>query len=233
MKEKIRNIIKDEKQFEQVLEVAMDNVGKERDKQIVSSIQNMSEDDFSAMIAGMKDDDIQEEIAAAATAKPGTSKTVPLWKRTYMRVIAACLLLVLVVGVVRNVDLNTGSNQYASLFDTYNNFNEQTRKHLTEYKIGDNKRINGKGAKTTAAILEESAKLICTGNVSDTKAGVQKLKELLTLNYKPSLAPEIHWYLGMGYLKLNMPTEATYELELVKKANGAHASDAAKILEQI
>lgn len=224
MKEKIRNIIKDEKQFEQVLEVAMDNVGKERDKQIVSSIQNMSEDDFSAMIAGMKDDDIQVELPV---------KVVPLWKRTYMRVIAACLLLVLVVGVVRNVDLNTGSNQYASLFDTYNNFNEQTRKHLTEYKIGDNKRINGKGAKTTAAILEESAKLICTGNVSDTKAGVQKLKELLTLNYKPSLAPEIHWYLGMGYLKLNMPTEATYELELVKKANGAHASDAAKILEQI
>lgn len=224
MKEKIRNIIKDEKQFEQVLEVAMDNVGKERDKQIVSSIQNMSEDDFSAMIAGMKDDDIQVELPV---------KVVPLWKRTYMRVIAACLLLVLVVGVVRNVDLNTGSNQYASLFDTYNNFNEQTRKHLTEYKIGDNKRINGKGAKTTAAILEESAKLICTGNVSDTKAGVQKLKELLTLNYKPSLGPEIHWYLGMGYLKLNMPTEATYELELVKKANGAHASDAAKILEQI
>lgn len=224
MKEKIRNIIKDEKQFEQVLEVAMDNVGKERDKQIVSSIQNMSEDDFSAMITGMKDDDIQVELPV---------KVVPLWKRTYMRVIAACLLLVLVVGVVRNVDLNTGSNQYASLFDTYNNFNEQTRKHLTEYKIGDNKRINGKGAKTTAAILEESAKLICTGNVSDTKAGVQKLKELLTLNYKPSLAPEIHWYLGMGYLKLNMPTEATYELELVKKANGAHASEAAKILEQI
>lgn len=228
MKEKIRNIIKDEKQFEQVLEVAMDNVGKERDKQIVSSIQNMSEDDFSAMIAGMKDDDLQVEL-------PGIDepKIVPLWKRTYMRVIAACIAAIIVISIAQYVDVNTGSSQYASLFDTYNNFNEQTRKHLTEYKIGDNKRINGKGAKTTAAILEESAKLICTGNVSDTKAGVQKLKELLTLNYKPSLAPEIHWYLGMGYLKLNMPTEATYELELVKKANGAHASDAAKILEQI
>ncbi len=228
MKEKIRNIIKDEKQFEQVLEVAMDNVGKERDKQIVGSIQNMSEDDFSAMIAGMKDDDLQVEL-------PGIDepKIVPLWKRTYMRVIAACIAAILVISIAQYVDVNTGSSQYASLFDTYNNFNEQTRKHLTEYKIGDNKRINGKGAKTTAAILEESAKLICTGNVSDTKAGVQKLKELLTLNYKPSLGPEIHWYLGMGYLKLNMPTEATYELELVKKANGAHASEAAKILEQI
>lgn len=228
MKEKIRNIIKDEKQFEQVLEVAMDNVGKERDKQLVGSIQNMSENDFSAMIAGMKDDDLQVEI-------PGidTPKVVPLWKRTYIRVIAACLLAFVVVSVVRNVDLNTGNNQYASLFDTYNNFNEQTRKHLTEYKIGDNKRINGKGAKTTAAILEESAKLICTGNVSDTKAGVQKLKELLTLNYKPSLGPEIHWYLGMGYLKLNMPTEATYELELVRKANSVHASEAADVLNKM
>ena len=231
MKEKIRNIIKDDEQFEQALGVAMENVGKERDQKTVDSIKNMTEDDFSAMLAGMEDDDIQVELPGID--EPVKDKTVPLWKRTYIRVIAACLLLVLVVGVVRNVDLNTGSNQYASLFDTYNNFNDQTRQHLTEYKIGDNKRINGKGAKTTAAFLEESAKLICTGNVSDTKEGVQKLKELLTLNYKPSLAPEIHWYLGMGYLKLNMPTEATYELELVKKAHGAHASEAAKILEQI
>ena len=231
MKEKIRNIIKDDEQFEQALGVAMENVGKERDQKTVDSIKNMTEDDFSAMLAGMKDDDIQVELPGID--EPVKGKVIPLWKRTYIRVIAACLLLVLVVGVVRNVDLNTGSNQYASLFDTYNNFNEQTRKHLTEYKIGDNKRINGKGAKTTAAILEESAKLICTGNVSDTKEGVQKLKELLTLNYKPSLAPEIHWYLGMGYLKLNMPTEATYELELVKKAHGAHASEAADVLKKM
>lgn len=232
MKEKIRNIIKDEKQFEQVLGVAMENVGIERDRKTVESIKNMTENDFRAMLDGMKGDDIHVDLPVAAAALE-SGKVVPLWKRTYMRVIAACMLVLVVVGVVRNVDLNTGSNQYASLFDTYNNFNEQTRQHLTEYKIGDNKRINGKGAKTTAAILEESAKLICLGNVKDTKEGVRKLKELLTLNYKPSLAPEIHWYLGMGYLKLNMPTEATYELELVKKANSTHASEAAKILEQI
>ncbi|MCQ2245002.1 MAG: hypothetical protein MJZ32_12190 [Bacteroidaceae bacterium] len=229
MKEKIRDIIKNEKQFKQVLETAMENVGKERDQQIVGSMKNMNEADFCAMIANMKGDDIHVDL-------PGIDQppvAIPLWKRTYMKVIAACIAAILVISLAQYVDVNTGSSQYASLFDTYNNFNEQTRKHLTEYKIGDDKRINGKGAKTTAAILEESAKLICTGNVSDTKAGVQNLKELLTLNYKPSLAPEIHWYLGMGYLKLNQPSDAKIELQSVKNAGKAHASEAAKVLEEI
>lgn len=226
MKEKIRDIIKDEKQFEQVLKTAMENVGKERDQHTVGSMKSMDEADFCAMIAGMKGDDIHVDL-------PGideTPVTIPLWKRTYMRVIAACIAAILVISIAQYVDVNTGSSQYASLFGTYGKYDA---KQLETYKIGDNKRINGKGAKTTAAILEESAKLICNGNVKDTRQGVQKLKELLTLNYKPSLAPEIHWYLGMGYLKLNQPSDAKIELQYVKNAGKAHASEAEKVLQEI
>lgn len=228
MKDKIRNIIKDDEQFLDSLGIAMEHVGKERDQKTVDSIKSMEEDDFRSMIAGMKGDDIHVELPDV-----DVPSIVPLWKRTYVRLIAACIVAFLVIGVAHKVDIKTDANQYASLFKTYGGFNSLTEKKLEEYKIGDNKRVNGKGAKTTAAILEESAKLICTGNISETKTGVSELKQLLTLNYKPSLAPEIHWYLGMGYLKLNMPTDAKIELEYVKKAGKAHASEAAEILEQI
>lgn len=234
MKEKIRNIIKNDEQFEQALGVAMENVGKERDQKTVDSIKSMTEDDFRAMLDGMKDDDILVELPpVAADENPESGKVVPLWKRTYMRVIAACIVAILVIGLANKVNISTGSEQYASLFDRYGNFNALTEKRLAEYKIGDNKRINGKGAKTTAAILEESAKCICTGNISETKEGVEKLKELLLLNYKPSLAPEIHWYLGMGYLKLNQPNDAKIELEYVKNAGKTHAADAATVLTEM
>lgn len=230
MKEKVRNIIKDNSQFEQVLGTAMESVGKERDQRTVNSMKAMSEDDFCAMISGMRGKDIHVELPDGDEE----AKAIPLWRRTYVRLIAACIVALLAIGIVQKIDISTGSNQYASLFETYGSFNELTKKQLEEYKIGDNKRINKKGGRTTAAILEESAGLICNGNISDTRNGVQQLKELLVLKEcKQSLKPEIHWYLGLGYLKLNMPTEAKYELEIVKNTQSPHASDAAEVLKKI
>jgi len=229
MKEKIRDIISDEKQFENVLETSMEKVGKKRDQNILGSINNMKEDDFSKMIEGLKGDDIHVEL-------PDTDgedgKVVPLWRRTYIKLIAACVVAICLIGIANQFNLSAGDNQYASLFGNNGKF-DKIEKQLQEFKIGDNRRVNGKGGRTTAAILEESAEKICDGNVRETKEGVSKLKELLTLNYNPALESEIHWYLGMGYLKLNQPTDAKIELEYVKKRGGVHANEASSILKQI
>lgn len=231
MKEKIRNIINDESQFEHSLEELMEMVGKERDQKIVDSVKNMGEENFRAMLSGMRGKPLHVDLPDVDDTD--STKVVPLWRRTYLKVIAVCAVALLVIGVAYKVDFNPSANQSALLFKTYGSFDGLTQKKLEVYKIGDKKRINGKGGKTTAAILEESAKKICDSNLREAKEGVAELKELLTLDYKRSLAPEIHWYLGMGYLRLNMPKDAKIELKYVEKMKGAHASEATDVLKKI
>lgn len=227
MKEEARKIIENDKAFENVLESAMERVGKERDQKTLADMKKMDEEDFRKMIEGMKGSDITVDVIDNSLK----TKIVSLFAdRTILKIAVACIIAIVAIGIVHKVDMGAGANKCASMFEQYAKYDGV---RMESYKVGDNSRVNIKGFKSTAAILEESAKKICEGSIRDTKEGVADLKTLLTLNYKKNLEPEIHWYIALGYLKLNDTSAAKLELDMVNGFNSLHKNEAVSILKQI
>lgn len=202
--------------FEQLVSEAVNNIGVKRDKAMIEHIGGMT----------------HEELDQLLHPKRKRRATI----MTIVRLAAACAAVLVIIIAVGQLDLG-GNTRYgnASLFNTYY---KEYRMDATSFDAaGDH--INAMGGKSTAAYIEEASTLINKKHSKhDLRRGITLLERLLTYNYKPSLANEIHWYLGLGYLKDNRTDKAKSELRMVidlekARAINVHTSDAQDIIRQM
>ena len=201
-----------------LLSKAMGIVGDRRDRAIVSSVSRMSEAEFKAMLS---------EPGDAVAPDKGRRRA-----RVYLmiRLAAACAVLMLVLVGINYMNIGKSTRSTASMFNDY---------YKTSYNIKSapfdarNDKVNVQGRRSTASYLEESSKMICSHNIREVRKGVKELEKLLTWGYKPELSHEIHWYLGLGYLKDNRIDDAMEQFHIVCDLNSPHKENAQKILRRL
>lgn len=209
------NIIDDDRQFEALLRQAMSNQGRKKDNEIISSLRDMTEEQLM-------------ESLSSPTSSQATKPKFDWYKSVAFRAAAACIIFAVCLFGISRIDFGrSDQNQYASLFNTY--YNDQAVDLQLFQTGGDN--YNVAGGKSTAKILEEASRDLKSNSNRKVARGIAKLENLLTLNYKKSLAPEIHWYLGLGYLKQGRVELARKEMETVVAFGKAHADEAKSLLE--
>ena len=214
-KNKLENIIDDDRQFERLLKIAMADKGRETDNQIISALRETTEEQLRDSLANP---------TAPQIIKPKTA----WYKSVVFRAAAACIIFAVCFFGITRIDFGkSNQGQYASLFNTY--YNDQAVNLELFQTGGDN--YNVSGGKSTAKILEEASLELNSNSNRRVAQGVAKLENLLTLNYKKSLAPEIHWYLGLGYLKQGRVELARKEMETVVAFGKAHSGEAKSLLE--
>lgn len=202
--------------FEQLLTQAVQNVGTHRDRALIKSLGYMTHEQLELML------------------RPQQRRGSTLM--TLARLAAACAVVAVIIVAVGRLNFG-GNTQYenASLFNSY--YKEYNVSNATFDAASD--RINTLGGKSTAAYIEEASILISKKHSKhDLRRGIALLEQLLTYGYKPELAHEIHWYLGLGYLKDNRTDKVKSEMltviELEKtQAINVHSKDAKKIIKQI
>lgn len=202
--------------FEQLVSEAVNNVGRKRDNALLKNIGAMSHEELDQLL------------------RPQRKKHTPIM--TIVRLAAACAAVLVIIIAVGQLDLGSNTRYgNASLFNTY--YKAYRTDAAAFDAAGDH--INAMGGKSTAAYIEEASTLINKKHSKhDLRRGIALLERLLTYNYKSSLANEIHWYLGLGYLKDNRTDKAKSELRMVidlekSRAINIHASDARDILRHI
>jgi len=79
--------------------------------------------------------------------------------------------------------------------------------------------------------LEMEASVL--GSLMIDGRGIARLENLLERPYKPELEHEIHWYLGLAYLKDNRTNKAREEFLKVIYLKSPHSADAEKLLQQM
>lgn len=208
---------KESQAFERFLTQSVDNVGRQRDNALLGQIGSMSHDELDYILH----------------AQPVRRRTPVM---TIVRLAAACVAIAVIITIVGHIDFGI-STQYgnASLFNTY--YREYKVDNAAFNVTGD--RINNLGGKNTAAYIEEASILINRKHSKhDLRRGITLLEQLLTYGYEPLLAHEIHWYLGLGYLKDNRMNKAEREFRTVielEKTQGksVHCLDAKKIIRQM
>lgn len=212
---KLDNIIDDDRQFERLLMQAMSKQGREKDKEIISSLRDTTEEQ------------LRESLADPTSTQAVKSKFV-WYKSVVFRAAAACIIFAVCFFGLSRIDFGRrDQNQYASLFNTY--YSDHAVNLQLFQSGGDN--YNVAGGKSTAKILEEASRDLKSNSNRKVARGIAKLENLLTLNYKKSLASEIHWYLGLGYLKQGRVELSRKELETVVAFGKAHADEAKSLLE--
>ena len=218
MKKELTNILNDDKQLESALCEAMHRVGEQRDGARINAMKQMSEDEFRQMLN-----------------KTATEKPVPrvnMFSRSmFVRAIAACACLVLVLVGINYIDMGQQNNPagYASLFNTYY---QGDKVNWNTFDAGDDK-LNAKGHPSTAFMLENATKLMSRRDARGNHEGIRRLEYLLTLNYKKSLEHEIRWYLGLGYMRDGQVNKARLEFRRVISLKSPHTADAQQILQKL
>jgi len=209
-----------EKEIEQLLRESMANVGKRHDEGITDALKGMSHDELDEMLGRARKE--------SAMTESGSGKRRMM---TLIRLAAACAVLFVVILGIEHLNLG-GVTQtgYASLFNTY----------YKEYKVNDEmfsagkEKLNANGKANTAYIIQEASRLINKKHSRKSlHKGIDLLEKLLTIDYKQDLEHEIHWYLGLAYLKDNRTSKAREELQKVIYLNSPHKDDAKVLLEQM
>jgi|GEM_PF-1054647 len=164
----------------------------------------------------------------AAEVKPLRS-TSRKW--AFLRIAAAIALLAVIILGIDKLNLGGTAQQksHASLFETY----------YKEYNSGETfsaegDEMNANGKPNTAKIIQDASILI---NKKHSKRalhrGISRLEYLLTIGYKPELEHEIHWYLGLAYLKDNRVSKAKEEFQKVIYLKSPHSEDAKYLLKKL
>jgi len=211
-----KNEINDQ-QLEELVSEAIQNVGKRRDEALANELKKMSHEELDELLNETK----QTDAPVARHARIGT----------ILRFAAACAVLLLVLAGIHQLNLgNTTQNGYASLFDTY--YKKYTDVDSKTFSAGEEK-LNAKGKANTAYMIQVASVLINKNSKRSLHKGTALLEKLLKeLPYKPELEHEIHWYLGLAYLKDNRIEKARNEFQAVIHLKSPHSADAKKLLEQ-
>jgi len=152
-------------------------------------------------------------------------------KWAFLRIAAAIALLAVIILGIDKLNLGGTAQQksHASLFETY----------YKEYNSGETfsargKETNAQGKPNTAKIIQDASILI---NKKHSKRalhrGISRLEHLLTIDYMPQLEHEIHWYLGLAYLKDNRVSKAKEEFQKVIYLKSPHSEDAKYLLKKL
>jgi len=224
-----------EKQIEQLAKEAVQRVVQRRDEELTNAMKGMSHDDLDELLG--RPGTYTKKMAGENNA-PEEPQETPKPKNkarlySFYRIAAACAVLAIILVGIDMLDLgSTSQTSYASLFDNY----------YKEYKFdpktfsAGRDRVNAQGYKNTAAVIEEASVLINAKNSQKSlRKGIRKLENLLSKEtYKKGLEHEIHWYLGLAYLKDNNKTKARRELKKVIDLDSpTHKQDAKSLLKQI
>lgn len=203
--------------FEQIVSEATHNVGSHRDRKLIEGIGELSHEDLDKLL-------------------PPRRKRAKEIRMTIFRLAAACIVVAIVIVGIGHLYIGRNvQHASASLFNTY--YKEYKMTSTSFDAAGD--RINALGGKSTAAYIEEASTLISKKHSKhDLRRGIHLLERLLTYNYKVSLANEIHWYLGLGYLKDNLNDKAKAEFRIVvelERSQGisVHSRNAQDIIRQM
>jgi len=232
-----------EKQIEQLVQEAMPEVGRRYDDEIVDALKGTTKEQLMQILEEVKK---KEPAETLVSDKPididdldkendGTTPTAATPKKknyvmTFLRLAAACAVLVLIIVAIERMDFGTTSQKgNATLYNTY--YKEYVSKE-TFSANGDVKNPYGKA--NTAKIIQDASKLI--NDKHSRRAlhnGIRRLERLLAENnFRPDLEHEIHWYLGLGYLKDNRVAKAREEFQKVIYLKSPHSADAKELLEK-
>jgi len=206
-------------QIEQLVRDSMTEVGKRHDDAIVDALSEMTDKQLDELLG-------EKQRMEIPVKTKNRSRIM-----TFVRLAVACAILLLIIVGIEHLNLGgTSQNGYASLFNTY----------YKEYKVSGETfsagkdKLNAHGKANTAYIIQEASRLISKKHSRQAlHKGIGLLEDLLTLQYKPELEHEIHWYLGLAYLKDNRITKARDEFQKVIYLNSSHSADAKTLLEQM
>jgi len=229
-----------DQQIEQLVRETAPKVIKRRDDAIIGALRNMSREEFEEMIGRKKKATAPAEqtaAPAAPAAAPAAQTAAPEQKKstfrlmTFTRLAAACAIVALIIVGIERLNLGgTAQNGYATLFNTY--YKEYTVSGET-FSAGKNK-LNAAGQANTASIIQDASRLINKKRSRQAlHEGITSLEDLLKKPYRRDLEHEIHWYLGLGYLKDNRVSKAREEFRKVIELKSSHTADARKLLEEI
>jgi len=220
-------------QVEELARRAMKNVAKRHDEAIVNEMRNMTHEQLDELMGRKK----QTAAPAAQTAAPAAQTAAPEQRKstfrlmTFTRLAAACAVVALIIVGIERLNLGgTAQNGYATLFNTY--YKEYTVSGET-FSAGKNK-LNAAGQANTASIIQDASRLINKKRSRQAlHEGITSLEDLLKKPYRRDLEHEIHWYLGLGYLKDNRVSKAREEFRKVIDLKSSHTADARKLLEEL
>jgi len=216
-----------DKQIEQLVDEVIPNVIKQHDDEMVSQLGKMSHEQLDELLGRKKQTTTETPTTSETSAAPRRARII-----TFARLAAGCAVLVLILVGIDHLNLGTITPQKnAQLFK--NNFNEYKWNGQT-FSAGGNTK-NSRGEANTAYIIQEASKLIGeTNSRKNLNKGISYLERMITKrNFKPELEHEIHWYLGLAYLKDNRISEARDEFQKVIYLKSPHTNDAKKLLKQI
>jgi len=219
-----------EEQIEQLVQEAMPKVAKRHDEEIINGLSNMSHQQLDEILDSIKKGKTETEGTSDSSVKEDTPKHHARIM-TFVRLAVACAVILLIIVGIDHLNLGgTTSNGYASLFNTY----------YKEYKVSDETfsagedKLNTNGKANTAYMIQEASQFINNKHSRQSlHKGIARLEHLLTLQYRPELEHEIHWYLGLAYLKDNRINKAREEFQKVIYLKSPHSADAKKLLEQM
>lgn len=216
-RDRINKMIDDDRELESIMATAMRQVGREHDDRLVAEMSAMDEEAMRREIAKSK---------VLIHRQPLLKRMV---SSVYFRAAAACIVCVLLIwGAAFLPFTETKSSGYATMFNQY-----YTEYNATPFDAqGD--RLNTNGKKSTAQLIEDASQLLSQRSRQSTRRAIEILEWLLDNQWrKTSLDPEIHWYLGLAYLKDGQKADAQTQFEIVKASGKSHAAEAASLLSDL
>jgi len=229
-----------DKQIEKLVRESIQKVGRQQDKMLVEQIKGMTREEFDEIL-GRRKKTAEKPAAASGTRGRAAEVTVPAAGHKFMPIfrmaVAAGIVLLMILGVNRLYLGTVPQNSYATLFDKYygSGYKAAHQKRTNEtFDAGDNVK-NAKGYPNTAKIIQDASEQINGHSRRELRQGTKKLENMLKRgNYNKRLEHEIHWYLGLAYLRNGREAKAREELlEVVNLNSPTHSAQAKELLQEL